>query len=138
MRVVWKYKAEARAEQQQSGDGGGSTVSHAALAAVQAGKLGVCFSGTAFGAAYQLGAAQILQELSLLDPDTPVAGARAFLHRLQAIGVCWLPHAQHTICCFHAEWADGCVGGACDSALVGMEKPDTSKPHAMCACLVDL
>jgi hypothetical protein len=51
MRSVWKYEAEARAEQQVS-DGGSSTPLHAVLAAAQAGKLGVCFSGAAFGAAF--------------------------------------------------------------------------------------
>jgi hypothetical protein len=98
MRSVWKYKAEARAEQHQSSDGGSSTPLHAVLAAAHAGKLGVCFSGAAFGAAYQLGAAQILQELGLLGPDTPVAGA-PLLHCLGCADTCTVRHPLAPECC---------------------------------------
>lgn len=73
MRPVWKYKAEARRQQQQRNNHDNSSL-NAVLVAAREGKLGVCFSGAAFGASYQLGAAQILQELGLLGADTPVAG----------------------------------------------------------------
>jgi predicted acylesterase/phospholipase RssA len=67
MHPVWKFKAEAQAAEQ------GSTL-QAVVAAAQAGKLGLCFSGAGFGAAYQLGAAQVLEALGILGPHTPVAG----------------------------------------------------------------
>jgi hypothetical protein len=73
MRPVWKYSAEARRQQQQRRDG--HSARDAVLTAAHQGKLCVCFSGASFGAAYQLGAAQILQELGLLDAHTPIAGA---------------------------------------------------------------
>lgn len=73
MRRVWEYSSEAHRQQQQRQDGHSSR--DAVLTAAQHGKLGVCFSGASLGAAYQLGAAQILQELGLLDADTPIAGA---------------------------------------------------------------
>lgn len=81
MRSVWKYKAEAKAaqqQQQQHSSGGRSSSSkdtlHAVLAAAQQGRLGISFSGASFGSAYQLGAAQILQQLGLIGSDTPISG----------------------------------------------------------------
>ncbi len=75
MRATWSYKAEAEAEHNGShGRNSNQDTLHAVLAAAQAGKLGVSFSGAGFGAAYQLGAAQILQSLGLLGPHTPVSG----------------------------------------------------------------
>lgn len=57
---------------------------HPALQALQSGRLGVTFSGSGFGAAFQLGAAHMLSNLhcltqqgmtAVLTADTPVAGA---------------------------------------------------------------
>lgn len=47
---------------------------HPALVALRAGRLGVTFSGAGFGAAYQLGAAEMLTNLGVLCAQTPVAG----------------------------------------------------------------
>jgi len=73
MRSVWRYKAEAAAEHKASSSSNSCSV-HSALKAAVEGRLGVTLSGAGFGAAYQLGAAQVLQELGLLGPHTPVAG----------------------------------------------------------------
>jgi hypothetical protein len=79
MRSVWKYKAEAKAAQQQHSSrdrsSSGRDTLHAVLAAAQHGRLGISFSGAGFGSAYQLGAALILQQLGLIGSDTPVSGA---------------------------------------------------------------
>jgi hypothetical protein len=79
MRSVWKYKAEAKAAQQQRSSIARSSSSkdtlHAVLAAAQHGRLGNSFSGASFGSAYQLGAAMILQQLGLIGSDTPISGA---------------------------------------------------------------
>jgi hypothetical protein len=47
--------------------------------ALQSGRLGVSFSGAAFGASYQLGAAHMLQSLGLLTQHTPVGGGNMML-----------------------------------------------------------
>lgn len=103
MRSVWKYKREAHAEQRQhqlaeqhqgrshaavSGSvANGSSTLDEVMTAALTDKLGVCFSGAGFGAAYQLGAAHILQQLGLLSSSTPVAGTSslAFQHSVQQI-----------------------------------------------------
>lgn len=74
MRSVWKYKAEAAAEHKQASSSSIPPSLHPALQAAVEGRLGVTFSGAGFGAAYQLGAAQVLQQLGLLGSHTPVAG----------------------------------------------------------------
>jgi hypothetical protein len=100
---VWQYEAEAHAAAAGTHTGqppaageaapppapplallapGGARVlthepQHPALAALARGRLGVCFSGAGFGAAYQLGAAQVLQQLGVLSTGTPLSGASA-------------------------------------------------------------
>lgn len=91
MRSVWKYGREAKAEKQQqqqqqeqhrhaphaastSAATGDGSIVQAVMAAALADKLGVCFSSAGFGAAYQLGAAHLLEQLGLLSCSTPVAG----------------------------------------------------------------
>lgn len=47
--------------------------------ALRCGRLGVSFSGAAFGASYQLGAAHMLQSLGLLNESTPVGGENVYI-----------------------------------------------------------
>lgn len=58
-----------------SANGAPDEVHHQVLSALQAGRLGISFSGAGFGAAYQLGAAYMLQELGVLQKHTSVTGA---------------------------------------------------------------
>lgn len=50
---------------------------HPAVKALMHGRLGVAFSGAGFGAAYQLGAAEVLSSLGVLHATTPVSGCSA-------------------------------------------------------------
>ena len=50
---------------------------HPAVIALHKGSLGISFSGSGFGTAYQLGVAQRLSELGVISSSTPVSGSSA-------------------------------------------------------------
>lgn len=90
-RPVCKYQAEAAASDKRC------SLTHL-LTASRHNRLGICFSGAGFGAAYQLGAAHVLQTLGILSADTPVSGEQDSLNTLSMRQTKCTPAPAQTIC----------------------------------------